>query len=344
MKRAAGLFLCALLAGASLLPAGCGALSGLFATPTPVPPPPPVPPPTPTPTPVPVVAVAAPPEAERFLSSLDTEPYERRETGADAAALAALKLDGQAAAVLYWTGADGEGEAVEALLARGVPAVVFAPEGADVPEDAVCVRAVADAAAQETLEAAIAYPPHDTPVRLFGLFTGRESAACLAWQQGVAEGRVYVKGAYYVSEAEGQTAAQWMAGRLVDYYAGMVVGIYAETAALALGAAEALLAAERADMEIFCADLDDALLELMQAHPQLIAQAYGVDEAEAGRQSASLAARLIRGEEAEEAALTAAPVTPAPTPEPTPEPPPAPEPTAAPEQTAAPSPAGSARP
>ena len=59
MKRAAGLFLCALLAGASLLPAGCGALSGLFATPTPVP--------RPTSTPAPSMAADEPETDENIF-------------------------------------------------------------------------------------------------------------------------------------------------------------------------------------------------------------------------------------------------------------------------------------
>lgn len=124
-------------------------------------------------------------------------------------------------------------------------------------------------------------------------------------------GRVYVKGVYYVAEAE-ETAGEWMAGRLEAYYEGMVDGVYAETAGLAVAAAEALLAAGRADMEIFCADCNDALLALMEAHPALIPFAYGVDETAAAQACLALAERLIAGETVENAALTAGPITPAP--------------------------------
>lgn len=124
-------------------------------------------------------------------------------------------------------------------------------------------------------------------------------------------GRVYVKGVYYVAEAE-ETAGEWMAGRLEAYYEGMVDGVYAETAGLAVAAAEAMLAAGRADMEIFCADCNDALLALMEAHPALIPFAYGVDEAAAAQACLALAERLIAGETVENAALTACPITPAP--------------------------------
>ena len=163
---------------------------------------------------------------------------------------------------------------------------------------------VAEAA---VLDLAIAYPPHDTPVRLFGLFESRESAACTAWQAAVAEGRVFVKGAYYASEAE-ESAEAWMAGRLERYFEGMVDGIYAETAELAVAAAQALLAAGRSDMEIFCTGSSDALLDLMEAHPALVAAAYGVDEAEAGRMCISLAEQMLEGKTPEGASLTAAPV------------------------------------
>lgn len=300
-----------LIVGLALLSSGCGALASLRATPTPSPTPTPVPTPTPSPTPVPVVAVSAPTEAKRFWAHIVPAQYLRCAVEDGAQGLADLSFKGRAAAVLYWTGGDGEAEAVEALLARGVPVVVFAPEDAAVPAGAVCVRALTGAAATDALEAAIAYPPHDTLVRLLALFETRESDARTAWQAGVEAGRVYVKGVYYVAEAE-ETAGEWMAGRLEAYYEGMVDGVYAETAGLAVAAAEAMLAAGRADMEIFCADCNDALLALMEAHPALIPFAYGVDEAAAAQACLALAERLIAGETVENAALTACPITPAP--------------------------------
>lgn len=197
-----------LIVGLALLSSGCGALASLRATPTPSPTPTPVPTPTPSPTPVPVVAVSAPTEAKRFWAHIVPAQYLRCAVEDGAQGLAGLSFEGQAAAVLYWTGGDGEAEAVEALLARGVPVVVFAPEDAAVPAGAVCVRALTGAAATDALEAAIAYPPHDTPVRLLALFETRESDARAAWQAGVEAGRVYVKGVYYVAEAEETAAAQ----------------------------------------------------------------------------------------------------------------------------------------
>lgn len=299
-RRSIGLLLCC-----ALLLCGCGLLQP--PEPTPVPTPTPAPTPTPSPTPEPVIAVSAPETAERFLSGAVSEAVERRTVPGGAAALASEDFDGRAAAVLYWTGDEGEAETVEALLARGVSVVAFAPADAEVPEGAVCVCVARDAGAEAAvLDLAIAYPPHDTPVRLLGLFTSRESAACAAWQAAVDEGRVFVKGAYYGSEAEA-SAADWMAGRLEDYYEGMVDGVYAETAELAVAAAQALLAAGRSDMEVFCTGSSDALLDLMDLYPALVTAAYGVDEAEAGRLCIALAERLLAGETPEDASLAAAP-------------------------------------
>lgn len=289
---------------------GCGMLNAVFPTPvpTPAPTPTPVPTPTPSPTPVPVIAVAAPETAERFLEHAASAAFAMQPFTDGAGALAAAQFAGQAAAIVYWTGAE-DAEAVQALLARGMPVVVFAPEDAAVPEGAACVRAVYGEAAERVLEAAIAYPPHDTPVRLFGMFTGRESAACMAWQAAVEQGRVFVKSTYYAGEAETDAAA-WMAGRLEKYYEGMVDGIYAETAELAVAAAETMLAAGRTDMEIFCADSSDALLKLMQAHPKLVVAAFGVDEAEAGQRCMAMAEQLLFGKAPEDEALEAALLTP----------------------------------
>lgn len=300
-RRSIGLLLCCVL-----LLCGCN----LFQPPEPTPTPAPtlVPTPTPSPTPAPAVVVAAPETAKQFLAHAIPDTFRLRHVSGGAAALASQAFAGETAVVLYWTGAEGEAEAVETLLERGVGTVVFAPEGAEVPQGAVCVRAVRETVAEAAvLDLAIAYPPHDTPVRLFGLFESRESAACTAWQAAVAEGRVFVKGAYYASEAE-ESAEAWMAGRLERYFEGMVDGIYAETAELAVAAAQALLAAGRSDMEIFCTGSSDALLDLMEAHPALVAAAYGVDEAEAGRMCISLAEQMLEGKTPEGASLTAAPV------------------------------------
>ena len=308
-KRIFVYLLCLLFLSCPLL--GCDRLQAVLPTPapTPVPTPTPVPAPTPSPTPVPVVLVAAPETAKRFSEYAVPTAFAVQAFTDGAAALAEKSFAGQAAAVVYWMSAE-DADAVQALLTRGVPVVVFAPGDAAVPEGAACVRVVAGDAAQQALETAIAYPPHDTPVRLFGMFTDRESAACAAWQAAVEQGRVFVKSTYYAAGAETDAAA-WMSGRLERYYEGMVDGIYAETAELAVAAAETMLAAGRSDMEIFCADSSDALLELMQAHPRLIAAAFGVDEAVAAQRCVAMAEQLLFGNKPEDETLEAELLTPA---------------------------------
>ena len=178
-RRSIGLLLCC-----ALLLCGCNLFQPPEPTPTPAPTP--VPTPTPSPTPAPAVVVAAPETAKQFLAHAIPDTFRLRHVSGGAAALASQAFAGETAVVLYWTGAEGEAEAVETLLERGVGTVVFAPEGAEVPQGAVCVRAVRETVAEAAvLDLAIAYPPHDTPVRLFGLFESRESAACAAWQAAV---------------------------------------------------------------------------------------------------------------------------------------------------------------
>ena len=97
------------------------------------------------------------------------------------------------------------------------------------------------------------------PSRPAGPSARRLRARGAAWQAAVEQGRVFVKSTYYAAGAETDAAA-WMSGRLERYYEGMVDGIYAETAELAVAAAETMLAAGRSDMEIFCADSSDVRL------------------------------------------------------------------------------------
>lgn len=308
MKKKACICIALLLCSALLSACGLVAPAGPTPEPTPSPTPTPVPTPTPSPTPAPVIAVAAPEAAVRFVAAALSDIYAVRLVTGGAAALSREAFDGQAAAVVYWTGEDGEAEAVRALLERNVAVVVFAPEDAEVPEGAVCVRAMHGDAADLVLDAAIAYPPHDMPVRLFGMFESKESAAYSSWQAAVAEGRVFVKSVYYASEANAD-AAEWMTGRLEKYYAGMADGILAETAEMAVAAAEAMLAANRTDMEIFCVDSNSDLLALMQTHPALVVAAFGADEAAAAAACMDLAAQLLGGERPADISLEAALIT-----------------------------------
>ena len=59
--------------------------------------------------------------------------------------------------------------------------------------------------------------------------------------------------------------------------------IYAETGALAVAAANTLLALGRSDAEIFSAGTDGDLVAFMDAHPALVAHAVGMDFDEAAR-------------------------------------------------------------
>jgi len=169
------------------------------------------------------------------------------------------------------------------------------------------VRAESEKAATEALEAAIAYPPHDTPVRLLGMFASKTSPAYAAWNAAIAAGRVMDKGVFSDTDADADT---WMAERLNKYFPGMIDGIYAETAADAVIAANALIAAGRDDMEVFCAGSNGTLLTLMGTNPRVVVFAYGADEAAAGKVCLELAMQCIAGETVGGATVPSEAITP----------------------------------
>ena len=104
-RRSIGLLLCCVL-----LLCGCNLFQPPEPTPTPAPTP--VPTPTPSPTPAPAVVVAAPETAKQFLAHAIPDTFRLRHVSGGAAALASQAFAGETAVVLYWTGAEGEAEAL----------------------------------------------------------------------------------------------------------------------------------------------------------------------------------------------------------------------------------------
>lgn len=106
------------------------------------------------------------------------------------------------------------------------------------------------AAASETLETAITYPPHDTPVRLIALLEKEGSPADEVFRAGAKRGRIFAKAVHY--ETAKQSARDFFAAQLDRYVEGTIDAVYAETQELARMALDALLARGRTDMEVFC--------------------------------------------------------------------------------------------
>ncbi len=101
-----------------------------------------------------------------------------------------------------------------------------------------------------TLDAAIAYPPHDTPVRLIALLEKKGSPADDAFREGMKMGRVFPKATHYGTDK--QKALNFMEDQLDAYVEGTVDAVYAENEQLARAALDALSVRSRTDMEVFC--------------------------------------------------------------------------------------------
>ncbi|MDD3400896.1 MAG: hypothetical protein PHT58_04610 [Eubacteriales bacterium] len=102
----------------------------------------------------------------------------------------------------------------------------------------------------ELVEGLLSYPPHDTPVRLLGLFSSETSALKALWNTNVDAGKIFVKGVFY--DGGDNTVDKWMSDMLDKYADGMLDGILCETQAQAKAATAALESAQRLDrIEVF---------------------------------------------------------------------------------------------
>ena len=219
------------------------------------------------------------------------------------AALADYQPKEPCVAILYLSGAEA------AVPQSSVPVFVFAAEGqrvgADVPH-----LTYADAYAAETaLDLAVAYPPHETPVRLIGLFTNEQSRAYTVWREAADNGRVFSKAELFLTEPVPEetpapkkyppspTPVLSLEERLTalfsGFYPGMIDGVYAETGELAVAAAGVLASLERDDMEVFSASTSANAESLLS--PLLVA-CVGLNAGEAGGLSYSAASALLGGE------------------------------------------------
>ncbi|MDO4565280.1 MAG: hypothetical protein Q4C04_06670 [Clostridia bacterium] len=236
----------ALIMGIMLTLCGCGLFSGETASPAPtaeqteVSPSTPTPVPTlaPTPTPEPKVYVSV--ENEQFASELSERGLSN--TTPD------LSYEGRKIVVLQ-----GEGliqARLEYMLAAGAEVIVCGGESA-VSEGVTLIPYEPSTTAQELIDACLSYPPHDTPVRLLGMFETEDSELKTLWNERVDEGKILVKGVYYATDEE-QTAEEWLADMLDQYVEGMLDAILCETEEQAIAAASALVEAQRKDLlEVF---------------------------------------------------------------------------------------------
>ncbi len=122
-------------------------------------------------------------------------------------------------------------------------------------------------------ESALTYPPHDTPVRLAGIFESEQSPLAVRFEELYDEGKALPKARFYADGEE--TAMEWLPEFLSDFVEGTVDGIVAESAELALAAYRALTLEGRSDMEIFCLESTRETTAAMFAAPEIFVTAVG---------------------------------------------------------------------
>lgn len=203
--------------------------------------------------------------------------------------------DGPAAAIVYLGGAADE------LPRTTLPLYVYAANGQTVPAAIAHLTYRRKGADATALELAIGWPPHETPVRLIGLFTSSSSAAYALWCEAVAAGRVYPKETFFLDDQDMTAASAWLAEQVAAYYPGMLDAVFAETGALAVAALHQELGQGREDFEIFSAGTDSNVLPVLSS---VLPAAVGADEEQAGSLCFAAAAALLAGETANSAELT----------------------------------------
>ncbi len=185
--------------------------------------------------------------------------------------------------------------AINAAAGKDIPITVFEMRKSDAPASVSHIYYNPDNEADLAFDAALNFPPHDTPVRLILMFESKESESYLLYQQLYDEGKIFPKEIYIASEEE-KTAGEWLTAKLDGYIEGMLDGVYAEDTALALSALDAIEALSRTDMEVFCPGVTSVTVERMANNAEVFAQAAGANTYLAGALSVRAALKGLKGE------------------------------------------------
>lgn len=128
------------------------------------------------------------------------------------------------------------------------------------------------------LDVALAYPPHDTPVRMLALCDEKNSPADDAYRAAIEAGKVFNRGICYTNEDD---PAKFLNNMLTAYVPGLLDCIYVESFEAASIALEALEA--RTDMEVFLVPTGATALQQALYKKHVFPVALGVDMQEAGQ-------------------------------------------------------------
>jgi hypothetical protein len=189
-----------------------------------------------------------------------------------------------------------EGDA-SVLSGLGIPAAVFTVGGGSAPQGISHISYDPAKELDKAFNAALAYPPHDAPVRLILMFESEDSAAHAAYQALYDQGMIFPKEKYVAADSE-SSVGDWLTGKLEDYVEGMLDAVFTENPALAAAAGDALAALSRTDMEVFCPGITPDIVSRMQESPDVFAQAIGRNDALAGMLCVRAALGMLKGGEA----------------------------------------------
>ena len=261
--------------------------------------------PTPQPSPLPVIGVAAGEEHSSFWDGLyasETQKTAEILPLARENELLQAQKAGCGVLIVYLEEEDGAAF-LDKAAETGIPLLVFSPKSLDFDGWTPGLSYDPRGAPQAALNAALHCDPHDTPVRLAGLFDMEEEegeAARQAWKDYIARGLLLDKGSYQQNAR--QSAESFMEKLLGAYPPGTIDGVYAQNEALALEAARALIKDGRPQMEIFCSQVSDNLLLHMLTEPLTIYALSGPNEMFAGRYLMDRAGKVLSGEDGGETA------------------------------------------
>lgn len=244
------------------------------------------------PVPPPVLAVVTDAEDDTyFLSGVDAVLAEADYFDVKKQTLDEFTGDEVNVVVAYLTKEDTDVSKLEAAGENGKLVAVYDAAGVNYVSNAVNFSYNSYGAQQKLLDAALNYPLHDTPVRMFGMFTDPASEAAALWAQYYDEGKIFPKATYMENESE-QDAQTWLTEKLEKFYPGMLDCIYVENEALAMAAAEVMETLGRDDAEIFVCNGSEAVLKKMQENHYLFGMTVGSNPCYAGAYTASAAIKM----------------------------------------------------
>ncbi len=191
------------------------------------------------------------PYVETLLQALDSKPWRVTQQYAPERFPEELHLNAYDGILVLRAKEGTSLAAIERAADSGVPVSIvdLFPQG-DPPKGASYFWYEAEDAEEAALHIALSYPPHDTPVRLIGLFEEKGSPAYDALRRAEKEGKVLLKARFYAGKKP-QRAKAFMEEQLSDYVEGTVDAVYAENMTLGLAALMALTERGRTDIEVF---------------------------------------------------------------------------------------------